>query len=1002
MRNDPTDFLHIGEQKGYIEFLNERTTIRYVAPDKKYRFTDPEEQVRARFYVELIEHFQYSENRINLEVTVPRRTPSDLADIVVFQDDDKKDPFIVVECKKDEVSEAEFDQAIEQAFGNCNSLGAYYTVVVAGNTRRSFDVKNYKPGERTENIIADPPVGYGKVQEWRYLKGVPRSEPSVIERAELIRVLEKCHQTLWQGGKFAPTQAFDELAKILFIKIRDEKKARRDGEPYNFQIKTHEKPESVANRINALYQDAKAQEPEVFTENIEVDENRLFSVVNHLQGISLNQTDLDVKGIAFERFLGNFFKGEIGQFFTPREVVEFMVDMVTPHHEELVLDPACGSGGFLLHAMDYIRKQASDYHDKESREHYLHWHDFAEKRLFGIEVNDSIARVAKMNMIIHDDGHSNVISNDALVGFDTLRNQHSSFEKEKFDVILTNPPFGADIKQAELPYLENYELGKGKTSRKTEILFLERCFDFLKWETGKLAIILPDGILTNSSLQDVRDYIERHFQILAVVSLPQIAFSHYGAGVKTSILFLRKFSEQEYNRYQTAINQITKKNEAIYVPQIEVLEDDRRSVIAKGSPEQVDITETYRQQFMAILDSIDALNQKLNKTPTKTVQRLSAFFFPEIESTPTTAFELFNAQTARAELKAQMSKLNALEKEYKAVFKAGADPEWDNQIKTEYKEQIDAVREEWEDKNTEDIREWVRENANHLIFMAIAERIGYDSTGRKDSINELKTICEEYRKFIENPDFFRVSPDRENQIFLTYRGDILGRLDPNYIKNISYINNIGTRYPLVSLGSLLTEPPMYGANEIAIDGDPEKDTRYIRITDIDDHGYLREDGWKTAKKVEKKYTLDRNDLLFARTGTVGKTFIHKREDSEAIFAGYLIRFRFDETRINPHFVFYYTLLSRYRLWVQTIQRPSVQPNINSKEFKAFEIPLPPPSIQNHIVTIMKSAYAKKKQKEQEADTLLGSIDDYVLKILGIEIPHEKENNIENRVFTATL
>ena len=146
MRNDQTDFLRIGEQKGYIEFLNERTTIRYITPDKKYRFTDPEEQVRARFYVELIELFQYAQNRIDLEVRVPRRTPSDLADIVVFLDDDKKNPFIVVECKKDEISEAEFEQAIEQAFGNCNSLGGHYAVVVAGNTRRAFDVKNYKPG----------------------------------------------------------------------------------------------------------------------------------------------------------------------------------------------------------------------------------------------------------------------------------------------------------------------------------------------------------------------------------------------------------------------------------------------------------------------------------------------------------------------------------------------------------------------------------------------------------------------------------------------------------------------------------------------------------------------------------------------------------------------------------------------------------------------------------------------------------------------------------------
>ncbi len=167
--------------------------------------------------------------------------------------------------------------------------------------------------------------------------------------------------------------------------------------------------------------------------------------------------------------------------------------------------------------------------------------------------------------------------------------------------------------------------------------------------------------------------------------------------------------------------------------------------------------------------------------------------------------------------------------------------------------------------------------------------------------------------------------------------------------------------------------------------------RYIRITDIDDHGNLRGDDWKTAKRIDKKYALARNDLLFARSGaTAGKAFIHKREDGEAIFAGYLIRFRFDETRVNPFFVFYYTLLSRYRLWVQIIQRPSGQPNINSREFKAFEIPLPPPSIQNHIVTIMKFAYAQKKQKEQEAEALLDSIDDYVLTALGIEMPEADE------------
>ena len=154
------------------------------------------------------------------------------------------------------------------------------------------------------------------------------------------------------------------------------------------------------------------------------------------------------------------------------------------------------------------------------------------------------------------------------------------------------------------------------------------------------------------------------------------------------------------------------------------------------------------------MDNIESLNQRLNKTPSKTVQRLRAFFIPETGEPSAVEFQLSDPRTARTELKAQTSELNALEKEYKAAFKAAADPMWENQIKAEYKEKIDAVKEEWEDKDTEDIREWVRENANHPIFMAIAERIGYDATGRKDLVNDLDTICEEYRKFTENPDFF--------------------------------------------------------------------------------------------------------------------------------------------------------------------------------------------------------------------------------------------------------
>ena len=757
MRNRRTNFLDIGQEKGYIKLLNDGTRIHYVAPGKEYQLTDPEEQVRAKYYVELIERYQYREDRIDLEVSVPRRTPSDFADIVIYQDDAKTEPYIIIECKKDGISELEFEQAIEQAFGNCNSLSGHYTGVVAGNTRRFFNAKDFGSMERTRNIIANIPVGYGEVEEWRYKKNDPDWDLQAVGRGELTRVFEKCHDTLWQSGKLAPTEAYDELAKLLFIKIQDEKEHRHDGEPYAFQIKTRERAKSVARRIKALYRDAKADSPEVFTENVKVDDSPLFSVVNHLQGINLSKTDLDVKGIAFERFLGSYFRGDMGQYFTPRELVEFMIKMIKPKQKDRVLDPACGSGGFLLYTMEHIQRAASEYYEPGTPDHHTYWHDFAEKRLFGVEVNDAIARVAKMNMIIHDDGHSNVIGNDALIDFAKLYDQNRGFEKESFDIILTNPPFGANIKKEEKTYLGDYKLGKGRNSQKTEILFLERCFDFLKWGTGRLAVVLPDGILNNSSLQYVRDYIEQHFKILAVVSLPQTAFRYYEAGVKPSILFLEKFSEEEYSLYQANINRITGENEAIYLPRITELESERKKMIEEhGCPAQVAVTELYEPRFRATLDNIEDLNVKLDRKPTQTFLRWRERFVRDTRREGSQDFELFDKHTATEQLKTYKKDLTALGKEYKEQYKAASDSEWEDQIKAEYKEKIDAVKEALGDKNAEGIRQWVLENANRPIFMAMAERIGYDASGREDRVNDLKAICAEYHKFrgTEDPDFF--------------------------------------------------------------------------------------------------------------------------------------------------------------------------------------------------------------------------------------------------------
>ncbi len=543
----------------YITGTEGKKKIVYVSADNhSENYNDPEEKVRAEFWAELIYKYEYPANRIKVEVVIPDRLPTDRADIVVFSDDECKRPYAVVECKKDGVSDAEFAQAIEQGVGNATwvKLRAEYVVIIAGGTRRVLDVSNkFGVLERENNILADLPKAYGKPQEFRFYKGTD-NDIKEVEREELIIAIRKCHQTLWGGGRLSPPTAFGELCKLIFVKISDEQKPRQKGEPYQFQLKTHEPSSKLAERINKLYDEQKIKDPEVFTESIKVDDRVLRTVVSHLEAINLNKTDLDVKGVAFEQFMDGFFKGDFGQYFTPRPIIEFCVKMMKPEQEWDVLDPSCGSGGFLLHTLDYMRKKADLFYDKsmEPIEHKEYWHKFAEKHLFGIEINDEIARVAKMNMIVHDDGHTNVISHDALDSIDKMQSRNSGFEKGKFDLILTNPPFGATITKSEKPYLSTYELGKVKDAKgkektrlrqNSEVLFIERIWEFLKYGTGKAAIVLPDGILTNSSNQYVRDFILEKFQLLAVVSLPQCAFAHFGAGVKTSIIFVRKRNAEE-------------------------------------------------------------------------------------------------------------------------------------------------------------------------------------------------------------------------------------------------------------------------------------------------------------------------------------------------------------------------------------------------------------------------------------------------------------------------
>jgi len=728
-----------GLQEGLIKFDETRKVITYLPINKKYKFTDPEEPVRTEKYLELILTYRYKKERINLEVIVPRRTPTYKADIVVYADDEMKSPYIVVECKKPTSSDEEFTQAIEQGFGNANSLRSNFLIVTSGLKTSAYNVKDFPASEREGNVIADIlKFGDTKLLKYKYTKGGDNGfDLELVSETELVRRFKQAHDTLWGGGERNPSEAFDELDKIIFCKLWDENKNRKKGDPYDFQIYTGEHPERLMSRVRRLYSEGREKEPEVFNDAISISPQEMQTIVGYLAPINLSKTDLDSKGKAFETFLGSFFRGEFGQYFTPRAIVKFITETLPITNKSLVLDPACGSGGFLLYALDRVRlisnKMANEgYFDKDSKEHFDWWHDFAQMNLYGIEINKSISRTAKMNMIIHDDGHTNVINIDSLedienkIYYKAINNNskgYKNFKKGNFDYIITNPPFGSTIKKAEKSYFKNFELAKKNTDwvslklenssqnehrdrQSSEILFIEQCYNFLKVD-GYLAMVVPDGILTNSSLQYVRSWIEEHFRIVAVISMPQTAFSATGAGVKSSVLFLKKYEQTITKAIQT-VKQKTQDElfeQDIYGPAIFQLEIEKKNKIAIGDKIIQEINDELRNHLNALSEQGNVTKKDETKLKGEAKERIR-------KHQKTEAFLV-----------------------------------WKKNITDEFNIKIESLIETLNENYISKVKERLQD---YTIFMAIAEDIGYDATGRVTGNNELIDISKELARFIES------------------------------------------------------------------------------------------------------------------------------------------------------------------------------------------------------------------------------------------------------------
>lgn len=597
----------------------------------KWLVLKPEEEVRQRYVCRLVDSYGYGIKQMGEEVKVTnsqRGQGAARADIVVWRNEEDKrkgkNALIVVECKAENVTIRQADYF--QGYNYAAWAGAKFFVTTNLKETRIFKVVEDAMPKKLEEIADIPSADM--VNDDKKIKAM-LLQTKAFTRDEFSRLLFKCHNIIRNNDKLSPEAAFDEISKILFIKIRYERtnsgtqifskeEFLKQKKMYD-AVKSKESPDYYQFLFNKTKEDFAKDHLFDEKETIKIRENSFEQIVKELQVYNLSTTSDDVKGIAFEQFLGRTFRGELGQFFTPRTIVDFMVSVLDPQEGEYVCDPCCGSGGFLIRAFEYVREHIENEVEvrKEDVKKSLFTDDYSKlpKKeqekidqkvidafckmnyeldinnpmgrlrslsfdcIYGTDANPRMARTAKMNMIMHGDGHGGVHHHDGLLNVNGIW-------EGRFDVILTNPPFGAridkelkiteadrftdieKIKAYEKRYgKENYDNALkqvndhinqpildlfqiGKFSGLTEVLFIERCLNLLK-PGGRMGIVLPEGVLNNTNLQKVRDFVESKAKILLIVSIPQDVFMAAGATVKPSLLFFKKFTEneaEEYNR----------------------------------------------------------------------------------------------------------------------------------------------------------------------------------------------------------------------------------------------------------------------------------------------------------------------------------------------------------------------------------------------------------------------------------------------------------------------
>jgi type I restriction enzyme M protein len=546
--------------------------------DGTFRKDTQEEYVRQNILKRLVNELGYPKELIKVEFGMKIGSNKPRIDIAIFPKDynlfEQEKIKIIIECKKENIKPSDRKEGIEQLKSYISSCAnSEWGMWTNGKDKEVFRKIANSKGEFEFFEYSDIPAFDTDIHEDdRPKRG--RQRKAVADN--LLFTFKRCHNFIYAFEGFQKQPAFFELLKVIFCKIEDEKNVLSDIE---FFVTPKERNSrdgqlSVGKRIDKIFKKVKDKYKLIFEENDKInfkDPRTLAFIVGELQDYDLLKTNIDVKGKAYEEIVGANLRGDRGEFFTPRNVMKMTVEMINPKPNEKVLDSSCGTGGFLVQAMNSVIQQIELKIEKQFNKPKGSWteherqiatdliRETAANNFFGFDINPDLVKATKMNMVMNNDGSGNIMRCNSLLpphewDYEFKKDLADAFGINSdditnhnkiglFDIVITNPPFGSKIPIIDQNILSQFQIAGNSKSVPPEQLFVERCVQFLK-PGGRLGIVLPDSILGAPGLGHIRKWLFENTKIIASVDLHADTFQPRN-GTQTSVLIVQKKTDEE-------------------------------------------------------------------------------------------------------------------------------------------------------------------------------------------------------------------------------------------------------------------------------------------------------------------------------------------------------------------------------------------------------------------------------------------------------------------------